>query len=223
VKDSAKTALDMIFYVVRMLLLGALLLLILFVAFFCMWFGTNPVTFIGAFFFDTGAMDQQHLVKDVKPALQIGEVWQEESLFEVQMQSAEEITLEQFDKDNIIPDTKSLSDMRAFQVTFSIANFGYSETKTTAYGTVKGLYAIVHAYSRDSGPLQSNHDSVFGIGESDGNETTGIEEGQVLQDCQQSFLVPKGTQDIYIVVEIPSENDAEKMYRQEYQYVIPSD
>ena len=220
-KDSIITVLDMIFYVLWMLLLGALLLFILFITFFCLWFGTNPITFIGAFFFDTGAMEKQHLVEDVKPVLEIGEVWKEESLFEVQLQSVKEVPLVQFDENDSTLNGDSLANMRAFQITFSVSNLDYIGTKTATYGNIKGLYTIVHAYNKDIGPLQSNHDGIFGIAESDGKETIGIEKGQMLSNCQQIFLVQEEDQKIYIVVEIPSEKNSKKMYRQEYQYEIP--
>lgn len=224
--DSKKIHLNSYFKLIRdslcLILLGILILFLLFVIMGCVWFGVNPITFIQAFFLheDVSVMPD-NISNNSSVVLDIGDIWDDETLFVVQAQTIKEISLEDFEAMNDTFNHVAVEDgMRAFQVDIKLENENYTGTDTNAYGYIDGMYAIVHAYGEKSGPLSGNTDGQFGITEKSNAEATAIPKGGE-EEISYAFLVPETEKEIRVVVEIPSEDDSKKIYRKEYRYSIP--
>jgi len=205
----------------RLMLLGILILFLLFITLGSVWFGVNPIMFLQAFFLrdDTSIMPD-NISNSSSVVLDIEDIWNEEALFVVQAKTIKEISLEDFKEMNTTFNTVALEDgIRAFQVSVKLENKNYNGTNTKAYGYIDGMYAIVHVYGENSGPLSGNTYGEFGITEKSDKEVTAIPKGEE-EEISYAFLVPEGEKKIRIVIEIPSEDDNKKVYRKEYRYSI---
>lgn len=205
-----------------LLLVGVLILYSLFMTVCCVWFGMNPITFIQVFHFGKDiSVTPDNISSSSSVVLEIGENWEEGTLFAVQAQEIEEISLEAFQAINETLSTPVPEEgTRAFQAWLRIENKNYRGTETTAYGYVDGMYAIVHAFGENSGPLQGNTYGLLGLTEEADGKASAIPKGEA-EEFSYAFLVPEGENEIKIAIEILDEENGKNLYRKEYRYSIP--
>ena len=204
------------------LLIGVLALYALFVTVCCIWFGMSPITFIQVFHFDKEvSVMPDNISSSSSAVLEIGDTWEEGTLFAVQVQAIEEISLEAFQaiNDNRFATVTSEDDMRAFQVNITLDNINYTGIETTAYGYVDGMYAIVHVFGETTGPLLGTLGEL-GITKSVDGGVTAIPKGGE-EERSYAFLVPDGENEIKIAIEILDEENGKNLYRKEYRYSMP--
>ena len=217
-QDYLKIVFQGLYYIFIAILLLIVLLFILFVLVGCIWFGLNPISFISSFFFDIE--DVSTVPNNTSVVLNIGDKWEEDNLFTIQIESVQEISLEEFQLMNTTLNKEIPKNMRAFEVLINFENKSYLGTNTSAYGDVEGMYAIVHAYSEHSGPLLGSNYGEIGIFKENEAIITAIKEGKTFETFY-AFLVPEEDEQIKIVIEVPRENATKEFYRREYIYNIP--
>ena len=205
-----------------LLLVGVLILYSLFMTVCCVWFGMNPITFIQVFHFGKDiSVTPDNISSSSSVVLEIGENWEEGTLFAVQAQEIEEISLEAFQAMNETLSTAVPEEgTRAFQAWLRIENKNYRGTETTAYGYVYGMYAIVHAFEENFGPLLGNTYGLLGLTEEADGKASAIPKGEA-EEFSYAFLVPEGENEIKIAIEILDEENGKNLYRKEYRYSIP--